>query len=197
MDRPLVFVGIDVAQDAVAVALAPSGEHWTSRTDEPGRHGLAERLRGHAPALVVLEATGGLEAPLVARLAAAGLPVVVVNPRQVRDFARALGRLAKTDAIDASVLALFAERVQPAVRSLPDTAATSGRTSPGSSGASRDWTTSWTARSRRVPSGGSRTPSIRARPALARSRRAPCSPSCPSWARSPASRSPPWSGWRP
>ena len=123
MDRPLVFVGIDVAQDAVAVALAPSGEHWTSRTDEPGLHGLAERLRGHAPALVVLEATGGLEAPLVARLAAAGLPVVVVNPRQVRDFARALGRLAKTDAIDASVLALFAERVQPAVRPLPDAAA--------------------------------------------------------------------------
>lgn len=123
MDRPLVFVGIDVAQDAVAVALAPSGEHWTSRTDEPGLHGLAERLRGHAPALVVLEATGGLEAPLVARLAAADLPVVVVNPRQVRDFARALGRLAKTDAIDASVLALFAERVQPAVRPLPDAAA--------------------------------------------------------------------------
>jgi transposase len=123
MDRPLVFVGIDVAQDAVAVALAPSGEHWTSRTDEPGLHGLVERLRSHAPALVVLEATGGLEAPLVARLAAAGLPVVVVNPRQVRDFARALGRLAKTDAIDANVLALFAERVQPAVRPLPDAAA--------------------------------------------------------------------------
>ena len=70
--------------------------------------------------MVVLEASGGLELALVASLGAAGLPVVVVNPRQVRDFARATGKLAKTDALDAQVLALFAERVQPVPRPLPD-----------------------------------------------------------------------------
>ncbi len=119
MDRTAVFVGIDVAQDEVVVALAPSGEQWRSGTDEPGLAALVARLRGHGPALVLLEATGGLEAPLVAMLAEAGLPVVVVNPRQVRDFARALGRLAKTEAIDAAVLALFAERLRPVPRPLP------------------------------------------------------------------------------
>lgn len=121
-DTP-VFVGIDVAKDEVVLALAPSGERWASGTDGRALDAVVARLRGHAPALIVLEATGGLEAPLVALLAEAQLPVVVVNPRQVRDFARAVGRLAKTDAIDASVLALFAERIRPAVRPLPDAAA--------------------------------------------------------------------------
>jgi len=114
------YVGIDVARDTLAVALAPGGETWAGTNDEAGRVALVARLRDAAPALVVLEATGGLEAALVAELAEAGLPVVVANPRQVRDFARALGRLAKTDAIDAAVLALFAERVRPAARPLPD-----------------------------------------------------------------------------
>jgi transposase len=91
--------------------------------DERGVHALVERVRATAPELVVLEATGGYELLAVAALAAAGLPVVVVNPRQVRDFARATGQLAKTDRIDAEVLALFAERVRPAVRPLPDLAA--------------------------------------------------------------------------
>ncbi|MGH7629719.1 MAG: IS110 family transposase, partial [Gemmatimonadales bacterium] len=123
MQDSAVFVGIDVAQDEVVVALAPSGEQWASSTAGRALDAVVARLQAHAPALIVLEATGGLEAPLVALLADAGLPVVIVNPRQVRDFARALGRLAKTDAIDAQVLALFAERVRPAVRPLPDAAA--------------------------------------------------------------------------
>ena len=114
------FVGIDVAQAEVAVAVAPSGEHWTSGTDAAALQALGVRLQALAPQLIVLEATGGLEAPVVAELAEAGLPLVVANPRQVRHFARALGRLAKTDALDAAVLALFAERVRPAPRPLPD-----------------------------------------------------------------------------
>lgn len=123
MHGPAVFVGIDVAKDEVVIALVPSGERWVSGTDGRALDAVVARLQGHAPALIVLEATGGLEAALVALLAEADLPVVVVNPRQVRDFARALGRLAKTDAIDAGVLALFAERVRPVVRPLPDAAA--------------------------------------------------------------------------
>jgi transposase len=115
-----VFVGIDVAKDEVVIALAPSGEQWTSPTAGRALEQAVARLATYAPALIVLEATGGLEAALVALLAEAALPVVVVNPRQVRDFAKALGRLAKTDAIDAAVLALFAERVRPALRPLPD-----------------------------------------------------------------------------
>jgi transposase len=91
--------------------------------DEAGIRELVTRSQGPAPPLIVLEATGGYEAVLVAALAAAGLPVVVANPRQVRDFAKATGQAAKTDAIDAQVLALFAERVRPAPRPLPDEAA--------------------------------------------------------------------------
>ena len=118
-----VYAGIDVAQDEVVIALAPGGEQWASATTPVALGEAVARLRQCAPALVVLEATGGLEAPLVALLAEAGLPVVVVNPRQVRDFARATGRLAKTDALDAAVLALFAERIRPEPRPLPDAAA--------------------------------------------------------------------------
>ena len=118
-DAP-VFAGIDVAKDEVVIALLPTGEQWASPTTPAALEAVVARLAAQAPALIVLEATGGLEAALVALLSEAALPVVVVNPRQVRDFARALGRLAKTDAIDAAVLALFAERVRPAVRPLPD-----------------------------------------------------------------------------
>jgi transposase len=115
-------VGVDVAKDELVVAARPSGAQWTVPNDEVGVEALVQRLRREAPSLIVLEATGGYELFCVAALAAAGLPVVVVNPRQVRDFARATGQLAKTDRIDAAILALFAERVQPELRPLADAA---------------------------------------------------------------------------
>lgn len=118
-----MFVGIDVAKAELVVGARPSGERWTVANDERGIRTLVERFRTGTPDLIVLEATGGYELLCVGALAAAGLPVVVVNPRQVRDFARATGQLAKTDRIDADVLALFAERVRPGVRLLPDAAA--------------------------------------------------------------------------
>jgi len=112
------YIGIDVAKAELVVAERPSGVQWTVPNDDAGIRLLAQRV-GTAPlALVVLEATGGYELAAVGALAAAGLPVVVVNPRQVRDFARATGQLAKTDRLDAGMLALFAERVRPPVRPL-------------------------------------------------------------------------------
>jgi transposase len=119
MTVPHVFVGIDVSKTQLDVALRPEGRFAVSN-DETGFTQLIERLSRVAPVRVVLEATGGLEIPLVGALAAAGLPVVVVNPRQVRDFAKATGKLAKTDALDAQTLAHFAEVIQPALRPLPD-----------------------------------------------------------------------------
>src|SRR5687767_4731372 len=104
-----VFVGIDVSKAHLDVAVRPGGDTWRVPNTEGGIAGLLERLRTLSPALVLLEATGGLEVPLVGALGAAGLPTVVSNPRQVRDFAKAVGRLAKTDALDAAVLAHFAE----------------------------------------------------------------------------------------
>ena len=118
-----MMVGIDVAKAELVVAARPSGECWTVANDERGVRTLVERLRTERPELIVLEATGGYELLCASALAAAGLPVVVVNPRQVRDFAKATGQLAKTDRIDADVLALFAERVRPEVRALPAAAA--------------------------------------------------------------------------
>ena len=120
MEQELKYVGIDVAKAQVDVAVRPTGQHWQAISDEAGIQELVTQMRALGPALVVLEASGGLEMPLVAALAAASLPVVVVNPRQVRDFARATGRLAKTDSLDAQVLAHFAEAVRPEVRSLRD-----------------------------------------------------------------------------
>ena len=102
------------------MALRPTGERWRVEHDAAGLEQLVARLQAQAPALVVLEATGGLELELVAALAAAALPVVVVNPRQTRDFVRATGRVAKTDALDAAVLAHFAEAVRPPQRPLSD-----------------------------------------------------------------------------
>lgn len=113
------WLGIDVSKARLDLAVRPSGEQWQVPNAEPAFPALVARLQTLAPTLIVLEATGGLERPVVAVLAAAGLPVAVVNPRQVRDFARALGRLAKTDALDAQVLAEFGERLQPPVRPLP------------------------------------------------------------------------------
>jgi transposase len=120
---PPVFVGIDVAKATLDVAVRPSGECWQHANEPAALLALLARLQPLAPTLVVLEATGGFERGVVAALAAAGVPVVVANPRQVRDFARATGQLAKTDAIDAQALALFAERVRPVPRPLPDEAA--------------------------------------------------------------------------
>jgi len=120
MTEAQCYVGIDVSKGYVDVAVRPTGQQWRASSTEEGLGALVEWLWGLSPALVVLEATGGLEVPVTAALAAGGLPVAVVNPRQVRDFARALGKLAKTDRLDAQVLALFAERVRPVPRPLPD-----------------------------------------------------------------------------
>ena len=117
-----MFVGIDVAKGELVIAARPTGDRWTVANDERGARTLAARLRRDGPVLIVVEATGGYELAAVAALAAAGLPVAVVNPRQVRDFAKATGQLAKTDRLDADVLALFAERVRPEVRPLADAA---------------------------------------------------------------------------
>ena len=114
------FIGIDVAKAQLDIAVRPSGERWQVTNDPEGCAALVDRLTGLRPTLIVLEATGGFEAPAAAAVAAAGLPVVVVNPRQVRDFSRATGQLAKTDAISAAVLAHFAEAIRPPVRPLPD-----------------------------------------------------------------------------
>jgi transposase len=118
-----VFVGIDVAKNQLDVHLRPAGEAFAAARDADGLAALAERLATLAPRLIVLEATGGFEATVAATLGAAGLPLVVVNPRQIRDFARATGRLAKTDRLDAEAIARFAEAVQPEPRPLPDEAA--------------------------------------------------------------------------
>lgn len=114
------FVGIDVAKAHLDVAERPVADPTRLSNDEAGISALVARLVVDAPALIVLEATGGLEGPAVAALTAAGLAVAVVNPRQVRDFAKAVGHLAKTDALDAQVLAHFAEAIRPDPRPLPE-----------------------------------------------------------------------------
>ena len=120
MEQESTYVDIDVAKAQVDVAVRPTGQRWVVSYDETGVGELVSQVKGLSPALVLLEASGGLELPLVAALAAAALPVVVVNPRQVRDFAKATGTLAKTDALDAAVLAHFADAVRPSVRPLRD-----------------------------------------------------------------------------
>ena len=114
------FVGIDVAKAQLDIALRPSGERWTVPNDADGVVTLVERLQPLHPTLLVLEATGGLERVATAALATAGLPVVVVHPRQARDRARATGQLAKTDALDARALAHVADVIRPTPRPLPD-----------------------------------------------------------------------------
>jgi transposase len=114
-----LYVGIDVAKDWLDVAVQPGGEPWRVGHDAAGLAALVARLDGLAPALVVLEASGGYERPVLAALTAAGLPAALVNPRQTRAFARATGQLAKTDRLDAQVLARFAQAVQPPARPVP------------------------------------------------------------------------------
>jgi transposase len=118
MTAPL-YVGIDVAKDSFDVASEPAGLKLSLPNDPTGRHRLLDRLQAQPVALIVMEATGGYERDLVAQLLHAGFQVVVANPRQVRDFARGLGYLAKTDPIDAGVLALFGQVVQPQPRPQP------------------------------------------------------------------------------
>ena len=120
MKESLVFVGIDVSKERLDVAVRPTGEMWQVSHDSLGIGEMMERLETLMPQLVVLEATGGVEMTLAGELAASGLHVAVVNPRQVRNFARATGKLAKTDALDAQVLAHFAEAMRPVSRPLPD-----------------------------------------------------------------------------
>lgn len=114
------YIGIDVSKDRLDIAILPSQDSFAVQRDSGGLDALVERLKALAPELIVIEATGGFEQVVAATLAGASLPVVVVNPRQIRDFARALGRLAKTDKVDAAVIASFAERVRPPLRPLPD-----------------------------------------------------------------------------
>jgi transposase len=114
------YVGIDVSKNQLDIAVRPAGDTWSMPNDVSGITEVVQGLAQLHPALVVLEATGGLQMPLAAALATAGLPLAMVNPRQVRDFARAIGRLAKTDRLDAQVLAHFAEAVRPTPYPLPD-----------------------------------------------------------------------------
>ncbi len=119
MNSSDVFVGIDVAKDHLDVCSLPAGSTARLPNDDTGFQALIDQFCQQPPTLIVLEATGGYQNALVAALATAGLPLVVANPRQVRRFAEAMGYLAKTDTIDARVLALFADKVRPAVRTLP------------------------------------------------------------------------------
>jgi len=113
-------VGVDVSKQSLDVGIRPGNTLINLTNDEAGHEALLSALKSYSVQLIVLEATGGWEAAIAAKLIQAGFPVAVVNPRQVRDFARALGRLAKTDRIDAQVLAHFAEAIQPPPRELPD-----------------------------------------------------------------------------
>lgn len=120
MEQEPIYIGIDIAKAHADIAVHPTGEQWQAPNTEEGIQELVSRIQGQDPTLVLLEASGGLEIPLVAAMATANLPVAVVNPRQVRDFARATGKLAKTDSLDAQTLAHFAEAVRPIPRPLPN-----------------------------------------------------------------------------
>ena len=118
MNSPDRFIGMDVSKDTLEVAVQPKGERMTFANQEDGISLMVDFIQSFSPRLIVLEATGGLEKAVVCALAVRELPVVVVNPRQVRDFARSKGILAKTDKIDAGVIAQFAEAIRPEVRPL-------------------------------------------------------------------------------
>ncbi len=120
MKQEGAYIGVDVAKAHLDLAVHLSGDPWRVANDEAGINSIVTHIREWDPALIVVEPTGGLELPLTAALVTAGLPVAVVNPRQVRDFAKATGRLAKTDRLDAKVLAHFAHAVRPTPRPLPD-----------------------------------------------------------------------------
>lgn len=115
-----LFVGIDISKTHLDIGINPSGEAWRETNTVEGIEQVVVRLKALKPSLIVAEATGGYEAEIATALALAGLPVAVVNPRQVRDFAKSLGKLAKTDRLDAAVLARFAQAIRPEARYLPD-----------------------------------------------------------------------------
>jgi transposase len=115
-----VFIGIDVSKDRLDVCIRPSGETFTVTRDGEGLERLGERLCALAPVLIVMEATGGYETVAASALAAAHLPLAVVNPRQIRDFARSTGKLAKTDRLDAAAIAHFAEAIRPPAQPVAD-----------------------------------------------------------------------------
>jgi transposase len=114
------FVGIDVSKKSLEIGVLPEGKNWTVKNDEPSISSLVDRLKVLCPTLIVLESTGGLETLVVAALAEAHLPVCVINPRNARDFARATGKLAKTDAIDARMLAEFGQKLRPEPRAIKE-----------------------------------------------------------------------------
>lgn len=115
-----VFVGIDVSKDRLDVHLKPSGQAFSLARDDAGLGDLVDRLKSLQPTLVVVEATGGYEQVVSGTIGSAKLPIAIVNPRQIRDFARAVGRYAKTDTLDAEIIARFAEAVRPPARPIPD-----------------------------------------------------------------------------
>ncbi len=118
-----IIAGIDVAKDKLDIVLLPSGESFVVARDADGLEALSQRLSQLCPHVVAIEATGGYETIVAATLSERGLPVVVINPAQVRAFAQALGKRAKTDPLDAYVIARFAEATRPEIRPLPDAAA--------------------------------------------------------------------------
>ena len=120
MSQEPTYVGLDVSKERIDIAARPTDRNWSVSYDSDGVDDLVAQLKDLKPAGVITESTGGLELPLAAALAAASLPVAVVNPRQVRDFARSTGKLAKTDRLDAQVLAHFGEAVRPPIRPLRD-----------------------------------------------------------------------------
>lgn len=120
MEQHPIWVGIDVSSESLEVAARPRGEFWSAANTATGIKEAVAKLKPLSPKMIVVEATGGLEVPIVTALASAGLPVVVVNPRQVRDFAKATGTLAKTDKLDAHVIAHFGEAVRPDIRPIKD-----------------------------------------------------------------------------
>jgi len=116
----LIFVGIDIAKEHLDIAIRPSGETWSISNDEQAVMELAQKLKELCPVVIAMEATGGLEMCVASGLTIVGLPVAVINPRQVRNFAKSTGKLAKTDTLDAQVLAHFAEAIRPEARFLSD-----------------------------------------------------------------------------
>lgn len=116
MEQEPIWIGIDVSSKSLDVAVRPTEEFWSTTNTEKGIKEAVSKLQELSSEIIVVEATGGLEAPIVTALASAGLPVVAVNPRQVRDFAKATGTLAKTDKLDAHIIAHFGEAVRPEIR---------------------------------------------------------------------------------
>ncbi len=117
---PKVYVGVDISKDHLDVCVLPANKSLTFNNDARGLDQLTERLSKEDSPIIIMEATGGYDVPIAGVLLSKGLPAVIVNPKRVRDFARAMGKLAKTDSIDAHVLARFAQEMKPEIRSLPN-----------------------------------------------------------------------------